>query len=81
MTNARGTAGIDLALDIGAKLTDKQIQAVALRVAGYTHREIAESVGVCRSAVTRRLDRAKQGIAMALGWECNHIAPYLWCRR
>ena len=81
MTNARETAGVDLALDIEAGLTDKQAQAVALRVAGYTHREIAESVGVCRSAVTRRLDRAKQGIAMALGWECNHIAPYLWCRK
>lgn len=58
----RGTEAIDQAIDIEralAALTAKQREAVTLAMQGYTHREIAERLGIARESVTLRLLRAR----------------------
>lgn len=58
----RETDAIDERLDVERallELTDKQRAAVLLVMQGYTHREIAERLGIARESVTLRLLRAR----------------------
>jgi RNA polymerase sigma factor (sigma-70 family) len=58
----RETDAIDERMDVERallELTDKQRAAVLLVMQGYTHREIAEHLGIARESVTLRLLRAR----------------------
>lgn len=43
-----------------ARLTRRQRDVVVPWLQGYTHQEIADMLGVCRTAVTQRLLRARK---------------------
>jgi DNA-directed RNA polymerase specialized sigma24 family protein len=48
---------------LATRLTDRQRQAVALLALGFTQGEVAALLGVCRPAITRRLQRARHRTA------------------
>ena len=56
------TLAVDLAIDLGEALTDKQHEAVMLRAAGYKQREVAEQLGISDRAVRYRLSNAKSAM-------------------
>jgi DNA-directed RNA polymerase specialized sigma24 family protein len=58
---------IDLRVDLerlAARLTTKQRVTLWLVVQGYTHQEIANAEGVGRTAITMRLQRAREAIGV-----------------
>ena len=60
----RETDAIDERMDVERallELTDKQRAVILLAMQGYTHREIAELLGVTRKSITLRISRVRNG--------------------
>jgi len=65
----RETDAIDERMDVERallELTDKQRAVILLAMQGYTHREIAELLGIARESVTLRLLRARNSYKISL---------------
>lgn len=55
------------AVTILKQLTRMQREAVLLAALGLTHDEVAEVLGVCTSAVTQRMGRARDRLSARAG--------------
>ena len=59
----------ELRLDLEAalrQLTPKQAEALGAWLAGYTQQEIGDACGVSQRAIGRRIERAIEGIRVAM---------------